>query len=141
MGRVGHPVLLSVLRSIRLVPDDALTPDLRWLSSLTTDQIDGWVAILPQQVGSEAGRRILGHEPISVSVRQRLKGDYYGPLSEIAHRRPVEFIKRGRNEIGDEAARQLVGTRTGAMLVYPTVDKTGRRGSVPGGVGSALAPA
>lgn len=141
MGRISHPVLLSVLRSIRLVPDDALSPDLRWLSSLTAEQIDGWVAILPQQVGTEARRRILGHEPISVSARQRLKGDYYGPLSEVAHRRPIEFIKRGRNEIGEEEARHLVRARTGAVLVYPTVDKTSKQGSVPGEVNGELSPA
>jgi hypothetical protein len=141
VGRVSHPVLLSVLRSIRLVPEDALLPDLRWLSSLTPDQIDGWVVIFPQQVGSEARRRILGHEPISVSARDRVKADYYSALSEVSHRGPIERIKRGRDEIGDEPVRQFVRARSGTILVYPTVDRVSKPGvSVSGGENDELKP-
>ncbi|MEU1837465.1 Z1 domain-containing protein [Micromonospora chersina] len=141
IGRVSHPVLLSVLQSIRLVPDDALAPDLRWLASLTTDQIDGWVVIFPQQVGQGTNRRVLGHEPISVFARTRQKTDYYGGISKVEHRGPAELIKRGRADIGEEPARRLVQARSGSILVYPTVDRSqGASNSVPGEANEELKP-
>ncbi|SNT45812.1 Z1 domain-containing protein [Asanoa hainanensis] len=142
IGRVTHETLLKAIRSLDLVPTDALTPDLRWLLSLTGEQIDGWVVVLPQQKGTGTLRRILGHEPISVFVRRRLKTDYYSAISELAHRRPIELIKRGHAEIGEEAAR-LVGERSGTILIYPVVDRIESdsiQDSVPGTMGGELKP-
>jgi hypothetical protein len=142
VGRVSHSVLLSVLQSIKLEPEDALLPDVRWLSSLTPHQIDGWTVVFPQQVRSETRRRVLGHEPISVFSRIRLRSDYYSALSELAHRWPIELIKRGRVDIGDESARQFVRSHSGTILVYPTVDRIeGRDDSVPGHTNEELEPA
>ncbi|MFG1842921.1 Z1 domain-containing protein [Micromonospora sp. NPDC049175] len=132
IGRVSHPILLSVMQSLRLATDDALTPDLRWLTSLTPEQISGWVVILPQHKGSAANRRILGHEPISVHTRTRQKPDYYGGISKLEHRGPGEVIKRvpaeynkavNNTEIGEVQARRHVEPRSGSILIYPVVDR------------------
>ncbi|MGW5081425.1 Z1 domain-containing protein [Micromonospora echinospora] len=132
IGRVSHPVLLSVLQSLRLATDDALTPDLRWLSSLTQEQVSGWVVILPQHKGSTAIRRILGHDQLSIHTRTRQKPDYYGGISKLEHRGPGEIIKRAplaadmasnNTEIGEEQARRHVEPRSGSILVYPVVNR------------------
>ena len=138
VGRVSHETLLNAIRSLHLVPRDALTPDLRWLVSLTEEQIDGWVVILPQQKGTSTRRRILGHEPISVFIRQRLKTDYYGAISEIAHRRPIELIKRGRGNIGEEAPLPAK-EHSGAILIYPVVDRD-ETTPIPGATDDELKP-
>ncbi|GLY05017.1 Z1 domain-containing protein [Actinoplanes sp. NBRC 101535] len=138
IGRVSHEQLVEAVRSLQLVPADALTPDLRWLLSLTEQQIDGWLVILPQQKGTSTRRRILGHEPISVFSRRRLKADYYSAISEVTHRRPIELIKRGRPDIGDEAAR-LAASRSGAIIIYPLVDRA-EDSSIPGKVDEELKP-
>ncbi|QDY11996.1 endonuclease [Micromonospora sp. HM134] len=142
VGSVSHPVLLKALGSLRLAVPNYLTPDLRWLSSLTPDQIDGWIVILPQQVGNTNRRRILAHEPTSVFARSRPHADYYSTISEVAHRMPIELIKKGVPEIGDETANALVSARTGTILLYPTVVRHKNRlaAAVPGKPGDELPP-
>ncbi|MBM0274513.1 Z1 domain-containing protein [Micromonospora tarensis] len=140
VGSISHQLLVAALGSLWLAMPDYLTPDLRWLSSLTPDQIDRWVVIFPQQVGGATRRRILGHAPTSVFARTRPRRDYYSTLSEVDHRRPISLIKIGVPEIGDETANRLVGTRTGTVMVYPTVDRPNDRSAkaVPGEPGDEL---
>jgi hypothetical protein len=140
VGSVSHPTLLSVLQSIKLAVDDYLVPDLRWLTALTPDQINQWIVIFPQQVREQTRRRIFGHQPMSVFTRQRLRADYYSAISEERHRRPIDRITRGESTIGDPAANSLVGPRSGAVLVYPTVDRRADRSGadVPGQQGDDL---
>jgi hypothetical protein len=123
VGGVSHQTLLSVLESITLAVKDYLTPDLSWLSAMKPEQINQWVVIFPQQIRDSTRRRILGHAPMSVFVRRRLRTDYYSAISEERHRKPVDMIKRGVAVIGDPVANALVGSRSGAILVYPTVDR------------------
>ncbi|WP_410810747.1 Z1 domain-containing protein [Micromonospora sp. 067-2] len=149
IGKVSHPVLLSVMQSLRLVPDDALAPDLRWLGSLSDEQVSDWAVILPQHVSSMANRRVLGHEPISVYTRTRQKADYYGGISKVEHRGPAEIIKHahevdynsGAMMVGGEQFRQLVTPGSGSILIYPTVDRAPEiHNPIPGQMNDELHP-
>jgi hypothetical protein len=140
VGTVRNDVLLSALRELRLVPDDHLAPDLRWLTSLAAGVIERWLVIFPQHVSVNSRRKILGYPPLSVYTRTRLRPDYYGAVSEKAHRGPLEVIKHGGGHIGDDSANALVRPNTGGILVYPTVDRpeSGSAPAIPGATNSDL---
>ncbi|MGC4761396.1 Z1 domain-containing protein [Micromonospora sp. DT46] len=123
MGSVSHSVLLSVLESVSFAVPGFLSPDLRWLASLSSGDISRWAIIFPQQASALSERRILGCGPMSIFVRKRLREDYFSVISEERHRYPVEAIKRGSGMIGDPFADDLVRPRTGAILVYPVVPR------------------
>jgi len=139
IGRVDHKTLLDSIASLNLTPAHTLAPDLRWLLSLTDERIDGWIVIFPQQKGDATRRRILGNGPMSVFVRQRLKSDYYSAISELRHRHPIQLIKRGKANIGEDASR-FVSSRSGTILIYPVVDRDGASTAIPGAVDGELKP-
>jgi hypothetical protein len=118
VGEVDHSTFRDTLCELDI---DDFEADQRWLRKLDTTQIDNWIVIFPQQVNIERRRRVLGHEPISVFARQRLGVDYYGAISEVAHRRPVKAIRDGAIDVGDDAINKLVRPQSGSILIYPTV--------------------
>ncbi|MFV2094017.1 Z1 domain-containing protein [Micromonospora sp. LOL_014] len=142
IGSVSHQIVLGALSVLELAVPNYLTPDLRWLSSLTANHIDEWVIVLPQHVADASRRRILGHRPTSVFARSRSRTNYYSTLSEVRHRKPIDLIKAGVAKIGDDTANALVGPRTGTLLLYPTVDLAVGRAAkaVSGEPGGELPP-
>ncbi|PWU43494.1 endonuclease [Micromonospora globispora] len=141
IGSVAHPILLSVLESISFAVPDFLRPDLRWLASLRGEDVTKWVVIFPQQASNSSERVILGHGPMSVFVRKRLRDDYFSVISEERHRHPIQAIKRGFGTIGDPFANDLVRPRTGAVLVYPVVPrKADGSALLPGESGDEVDP-
>jgi len=141
IGSVGHGTLVSVLGKLTMAPPAFLQPDLQWLTTLTPAQVEQWIVILPQQTASGTRRRILDHTPISVFTRQRLRLDYFSVISDVRHRRPLAIIKKGSGSIGDPAANAFMRPKSGAMLIYPTVERIPDIPTqVPGQEGDGLEP-
>jgi hypothetical protein len=130
---VAHHELLAVLDSLAWLGHNTFQPELAWLHRLTADQLERWVVLIPQQAGLEKRRTILGRGPFSVFERQRTGTGSFQVFSESRHRnaaRRIAGVLGGTSP--DPAADRLHEDRTGAVVLYPVVERGTLTGDVDG---------
>ena len=122
---VGHRDLLTVLGDLTWLGRDTFQPELAWLRSLTPDQLDRWVVILPYQTRTTTLRTILGRGPYSMFERQRSNTGSFQVFSESRHRNAALRIAGipTNPEVPDPTADSLNSGRTGAVVLYPVIQR------------------
>jgi len=127
---VSHAKLLDVLSGLNWLVRDTFQPELAWLRQLSLGQLAQWVVILPQHTKETTRRVIAGHGPFSVFERQRnSSGTSFRVFSEKRHRNPALRIAGIETTTVDSVADSLRGDATGALILYPTVEKGNLDGS------------
>ncbi|PZS31505.1 MAG: hypothetical protein DLM61_08445 [Pseudonocardiales bacterium] len=136
---VDHRDLLTVLGGLTWLGRDTFQPELAWLRSLTHDQLDRWVVILPYQTRITTRRTILGRGPYSMFERQRSNTGSFQVFSESRHRNAADRIAGliTRSETPDPTADSLNGGRTGAVVLYPVVKRDTLTGDPDGPIDPA----
>ena len=120
-GTIDHPSFVKILKKLRWLPADHFKADLTWLDGLEPDQIEDWVVILPQHVGTGPRASIAGVGPLSVFRRKRRRDPLFGAISDPKHRWTSDRVA-GVGTHADPTADQLHRERRGAVLVYPVVE-------------------
>lgn len=108
--KIPHSRMLDVLEALSWGNPECFRADLAWLKTLSSTQVADWSVLLPQ-LKNEGGERYVGDAgPLAVYERAVVNGvlKFKSPPSD----RPVA-----------EAIAEAEGSRTGAMLLYPTVQK------------------
>ncbi|MBM2617042.1 Z1 domain-containing protein [Actinoplanes sp. LDG1-06] len=122
---VSHTEMLAILDGIQWNGDDTFKPEIAWLRSLRSDQLDRWVVLLPlQSSGKGARQKIMGHGPFDVF--QRIWTPNRGSLrviSEFRHRNAAHRIAGLSTSVADPAADALHQSATGSVLLYPVAEK------------------
>ncbi len=123
-GIAPHDQMIQVFSSLAWSETCYFEPDLRWLQGLNSAQVSDWAVIFPQHVRqSEARGLILGHGPLSLFRRKRLRAGYFSTISESRHRSAVKRIAGVDAQGGGPEAERLASPRRGAVLVYPVIEK------------------
>jgi Z1 domain. len=133
---VSHSEMLAVLQGIAWLTPGTFQPELRWLDSLTQDQLRHWVVLLPQHKGGSSTRTLDGH-PLSIFERHRDDERAFGVFSESQHRNVARRIAGVDANDGDPAVDALAAEATAAIVLYPVV----RRGMLRGSAGDPVDPA
>ena len=133
---VSHGELLVVLGGLKWLAHDTFQPQLSWLQQLSVSQLAQWVVILPQHTNPITRRVVAEQGPFSIFERQRSSsGMSFRVFSEARHRNAALRIAGINTEIVDPEADKLCGDATGAVILYPTVEK----GDLDGGRDEAVA--
>ncbi|MEU1020700.1 Z1 domain-containing protein [Streptomyces sp. NPDC005904] len=124
VGVLSHEALLRVLCDLRWLEPGQFSPHLRALVG-TEDgpaAIDDWLIIAPQQKSDRRPRVTLLDSPLlSVALRSRRRGDFFGAISEPKHRSAAKRVA-GVPGSGDELVESLVRRRRGALVLYPVIE-------------------
>ncbi|MDG4760303.1 Z1 domain-containing protein [Micromonospora sp. WMMD710] len=132
---VSHAALLAVLGNLKWLADDTFQPELAWLRRLSDDQLARWVVLLPQQTRSTTRRLVAGQGPFSIFERQRTSSSAsFRVFSEERHRNAAMRIAGVDTATPDSKADALGDGSTGAIILYPTVEK----GNLSGSEGQAI---
>jgi len=122
VGVVSHADLLAALKALVWSPADHFEADLAWLANLKSSQIEDWVVLLPQLVGSGSTRTLFGRE-LDVHARARRKGrSLFGGISDPKHRRAAATIAGLPQAFEDAEAEALTQPRRGSILLYPVFE-------------------
>jgi hypothetical protein len=121
-GSIGHGHLVDLLKRLLWLPDDHFAADLTWLQELQPEQIQDWIAILPQHARSGAQSTVLGHGPLSVFRRERRRATLFGAISDPKHRSAAGRIAGVGDPLDDPLTEELHCERRGALLVYPVIE-------------------
>ncbi|MEV0606589.1 Z1 domain-containing protein [Polymorphospora rubra] len=130
---LGHTQMLTILEGITWNGADTFKPELAWLQSLRPDQLNRWVAIFPfQSSGKATAQQILGHGPFSIFQRAwtSTKGSLRA-ISESRHRNAANRIVGLPTPVLDATADQLHEPASGALIIYPSVEKKDALGDNP----------
>ncbi|WP_406077242.1 Z1 domain-containing protein [Micromonospora sp. NBC_00858] len=121
---ISHAALLTVLGNLEWLADDTFQPELAWLRRLSADQLARWVVLLPQQTRTSTRRVVAGHGPFSIFERRRTSsGASFRVFSEERHRNAAMRIAGVETATPDPGADGLRGESTGAIILYPTVER------------------
>jgi hypothetical protein len=135
---VRHQDMLAILGGLTWLFQETFQPELTWLRSLSPEQLNQWVVIIPHHQRAAGDRRtLLGHGPFSMFQRTRptTKGAFKA-FSDKAHRNAAYRIAGVSGAHEDLQADKLAGPATAAIIVYPSVENT-----PDGSQGDAIDPA
>ena len=104
---IPHADALKVLRKLTWDNSECFMADLRWLETLTPDQLDRWLVLLPQLKKNPQTAIIEGMGPFS--LHPRAGGDQLGVKTTVDDRRAIEALVR------------KPGSTRGGMLIYPMI--------------------
>lgn len=121
-GTIAHHRLLRGLEAMRWQPADHFAADLTWLQSITADQLEDWVVLMPQHVGTGPKASVLGRDSLSVFRRQRRRHPLFGAISDPKHRHAASRIAGVDPAAGEDDTDGLRRGRRGAVLLYPMVE-------------------
>lgn len=125
-GLVRHDEVVAAVRELEWLTEDHFLPDLRYLTSLGSEEVQDWAVILPQHQDVSVSARLFGGGPYSLFKRRRRegRGGSFGALSDPKHRRAAERIAAGTTpqDADEDIADGLVDSRRGAVLVYPVIE-------------------
>ncbi|MBW6440021.1 Z1 domain-containing protein [Actinoplanes hulinensis] len=124
IAAVEHARFLSILSELKWSGVDTFQPELAWLRSLSADQLNRWIVLFPFQSSAGDDQEILGHGPFSIF--QRAWTASKGSLrvaSESRHRNAANRIAGLPTPVADPTADRLHQPGTGAVIVYPSVEK------------------
>ncbi|MFE6160098.1 Z1 domain-containing protein [Streptomyces sp. NPDC056486] len=124
LGTLSHEELLRILCDLRWLETDQFSPHLRAL--LGTEEapaaIDDWLIVAPQQ--SSENRKeatVFDSRPLSVALRARRRGDFFGAISEPKHRSAAKRVA-GNPGSGNQLVESLVSDRRGVLVLYPVIE-------------------
>jgi hypothetical protein len=120
---VRHQQLLDVLKQLKWMAPDTFKPELAWLSSLTDEQLARWLVLLPHQSRNNSRRTLLGHGPFSIFERRRTNTGALSAISEPRHRNAAARIAGLATAYADPEADRLSLPATGAVILYPSLEK------------------
>ncbi|MCM4084232.1 Z1 domain-containing protein [Paractinoplanes hotanensis] len=125
VAEVPHSEMLTILDGLQWSGADTFKPEVAWLRALRPDQLNRWVVIFPQQsLAKSPQRKIMDHGPFSVFPRQRtMSRGSLRVVSEYRHRNAASRIVGISGSAPDPVADSLHGPATGAMVVYPVLEK------------------
>ncbi|MGW5866559.1 Z1 domain-containing protein [Streptomyces sp. NPDC055239] len=112
---VGHAQLLGVLAGLEWSPSDHFMPHLTYLQAAGVEtSIKDWLVLAPQLTSPRRRNgSVLGSPELSLFVRNRRRGPYFGRISDPGHRDTAQAL---RAELGGTADRR------GIALLYPVLD-------------------
>ncbi|KAF4405871.1 Z1 domain-containing protein [Streptomyces lycii] len=127
-GVVSHNDLMSVLGQLEWSRPENFRPHLTYLSQLdgTLAKVDDWLIVAPQlESPGRVRATIAGSLPLSLVQRSRQRGkDSFGRIAGLEHQIAAKrMVSRASSSVAaDENNEQLIGSRSGIVLLYPVVD-------------------
>ena len=103
---VPHVAVLQVLRALTWDNEECFKADLAWLETLTPDQVNEWLVLLPQLKNP---RRAIIEGLGPLSLHPRAATDHLGVKTTVDDRRAIEALVR------------KPGSTRGGMLIYPMI--------------------
>lgn len=133
IATVGHGQMIDILGNLAWSKEDTFLPELTWLRSLRSDQLDRWIVMFPFETSTKGTvQNILEHGPFGIFQRKwtTTKGSQRA-VSESRHRNAANRIAGLSTPVPDPAADRLHEPATGALIVYPSVEDKERSGERP----------